>query len=75
MPHDQQNSYEMLAREKKVRALTETMHAHGWADTAIVRAMGPEHWATVAKTAGVKAPSEETIRLVIESLERSRRKA
>lgn len=56
------NVYELLGRSNKADKLIAAIAANGW--DRIVPMMGPEHWAVVAKSAGVNSPSDETIALV-----------
>ena len=62
LPKTTENPYAVAGRERKASALIDALDAHGW--TALVHQMEPIHWETVAKSAGVNPPSQDTIQLV-----------
>lgn len=65
------NPYEIAGREKKASTLLDAIDRLGY--LPLVDHFGPEHWAVVAKKAGVNPPSPETINVVLERLERRKK--
>lgn len=61
------NPYELSARFRKATALHALLKRHGL--TTLVRIMQPEHWQMLAQAAGVKPPSQKTVRVVVELCE------
>lgn len=59
------NSYEMLAREKKVSALVEALETE---ILSVIDSLDMECWESLAAKANVIPPSAETIRQVKERL-------
>lgn len=65
------NPHASAARLRKAIALADILIARGFTLEHIAM-MTPHHWCIVASAAGVKPPSEETVKMVVERMERAR---
>lgn len=63
------NPYEVSGRLLKVNAIVEFLDLHNFTISEVLL-MDDSGWLTVSKMAGVRPPSSETIRMVVETIQR-----